>query len=745
MSTENNAYGTDGGLETINQEGKVPETRMANAERCQDFVRRLWDNDIDRSKKRSLVRGLVDGNRPYKPHLLRQAGRADACNVNWGTARTYLEAGSGAFYDLSSEAPGTVAVRTSYGDPEHREEYCRIMSAEADKIFRNDDEDWDFDMQHSQNEMVLHGRGPFFFEDKFNPFPRAVRDGALKVPEMTPASTKRWEVASVDFDYYPPELYSFIQNPDAAAQVGWDVPYTKLVIQNAMDVRQPDGKQYAWEWYQDQLKTNSLQYYDDSKVCRVAYVFTKEFDGTITQAIVEREQSSRTPTKYLFFHRGRFQSFREAVHPMYFDRGNGGLHHSVTGLGVKLYGPMEYENRLLCNLMDKAFAPKTLFKPTSTEAAQKMQLTKFGDWAIMGPGYEMIQNPIQGFLTDGLAMYRTSSDLMKSNLSSYRQQVPAQEGGNPPTKYQKQMEAAQASALSRTTINRYYAQLDVLYKEMVSRLCNLNSPNDYAKKYQKACIERGVPRECFGRIESVKAIRVVGEGSPFMRKQALQELTQIVGRLPEDGQNNWVNDTIAAHAGQASVERYNPSQKQKRMGDQQDVESSLQIAGMKVGMPPVIASSQNALRFAGAFLTAAVQAIQSVQQGAPLAEVVKFLDLCAPATLAHLKRIANDPIRKPVVQEMFKQWQQMSKIADGLKKKLQAQMQQQQQQQARAQQLQSDQSLKAAKVFGDLALKKQKQQEMLKQRSEAHRQNLALADSRTASEIDRANRLSMRQ
>jgi hypothetical protein len=737
-------YGTDGGLETISREGQVPETRMKKADAVVSFCRRMWDNDQRRSFKRALVKGLVDGNRPYKPHLLMAAGRADACNANWGTARTYMESGTGAFYDLASEAPGIVGIRTLHGDPDHIEDYCRIMSAEADKVFRNDEDDWDFEMQQSQNEMVLHGRGPFMFEDPFQVFPRSLHDGDLKVPERTPATTKRWEVFVADVDYYPPDLYNFIKDEKSAALVGWDVEFTKKVISNAMDVRQPDSRQYDWEFFAQELKNNSLSYYDDSKVCHLEFVFWKEFDGRITQTIVERESTSESQPKYLFIHVGRYEKFNQCIHPMYYDRGNGGYHHSVTGLGTKLYSPMEYENRLMCNLMDKAFAPKMLFKPTSSEATQRMQLAVHGDYAVLPAGWEAQQAPIQGFLTDGLAMYRTSSELMQSNLSSYRQ-APMQKDGNPETKYAKQMEASQASALSRTTINRYYAQLDVLYKEMVRRLCNINSPDDKAKAYQRACMEQGVPKECFGRIESVKAVRVIGEGSPFMRKQSVEELQPIVGRLPEEGAMAWTNDYIAAHCGQAAVQRYNPSQKRQRLPDEQHKEAMLQVASMRVGVPPTITSSQNALTFAGVFLTSCVQAIQSVQQGGPLPDVVKFLELAAPATIAQLRRIMNDPLRKPVVQEMLKQWKKMSKIADELKKKLAEQQQQAKQQQQAAEQQQSDQSLRAAKVAGDLVLKKQKQDASMKLKAQAHKQNLALNDARAASEIHRNNLLAFRE
>lgn len=726
------------GLETI-KGGIVPETRMKSGAQVQDFVRRLQDNDSKRNFKRSYVNGIVDGNPPYRNSKLVLAGRPEACNVNWGTGRTYLENGSGAFYDLSNEAPGFVAIRTSHGTAQQREDWSRIMGAKMDLLFSNDPV-WDFQMQVSQNAMVLHGCGPLIFEDPFAVWPRAVNCGDLKVPERTRADTHYWEVGSVDIDYYPPEVYDFIRQ-DGAAIAGWNLDFTQLVIENAMDVRQPDGRLYDWEFYQQELKNNSLSYYDDSLVCHLAHVFWKEFDGRITHAIVERENTAASEAQYLFLHIGRYKNFRECIHPMYFDRGNGGFHHSVTGLGVKMAGPMAYENRLLCNQMDKAFAPKCLFRPTTTESSIKFQLSTHGDWGLLPANYEVVQMPIQGLLSDGLAMYQTSSNLIRSNLSNYRQQVPQEQKGNPPTKFQKQLEASQQSSLSNTTYNRYYKQLDLLYSEIVRRACNINSPNEVAQRYQKMCMDEGVPEEAFGRIEQVQAVRVVGQGSAFMRKSAVSEIGAVVERMPEDGQANWLNDYIAASAGQAAVSRYNPPRVKDPMATDQQAEALQWVAAMKVGVQPVITASMNSVTYAGTFLEAAVQGLNSVKQGANPMEVVKFLNIIGPAIGAHIHRFGKDPLKKNLFQKMLQQWQQLEQLTKQLEKQVQAMMKKQQAQRQKTAQVLSEQQLAQLETGAKIADRAKKTQADLTLKAAKTRQQLALADATTASNIMNQNRL----
>lgn len=741
---------SSGSLLTLEQDGAVPECRMTDARATQNFVRRMIDNDVKRSYKRSRVNGLVDGNPPYKQSKLREAGRAEACNVNWGTGRSYLESGQGAFYDLATEAPSMITFRTAFGTPEQREQWSNLAAKEADRVLATED-DWDYDEQISQFDMVLHGCGPMFFEGPFNVLPRAVQSGDLKVPEFTRSTTKRWEVCMLQVSYNPAELYAFIKDEGAAKTLGWRPSYVKRVIANAMDIKQQAGIQYEWEYFQQELKNNSLSYYDDSKVCQLAFVFWKEFDGRITQAIVERNTSDGLETQYLFISPNKYESFEECVHPMYFDHGNGGYHHSVTGLGVKMYSAMEYQNRLYCNLCDKAFAPKILFRPTTTEATQKFSLAHMGDYAVMPRGFETQQGAVAGLMDDGLAMMGQLNQVMQNVLSSYRSPALSPKQGNPVTKFEKQLEAAMQSALSKTQFNRYYKQRDALISEIWRRLTLKDTTDERAKLFQKRCKDQGIDPKALTDIEYVGATRVVGQGSAFMRKQAIDALFPMAGSLPEDGRDNLLADKIAAEAGQAAVARYYPKRdaNDKTSSDQQ-AEALLWVSAMKTGIPPVVTSTQNPLTYAATFLKAATDSLKSLQAGADMMEVYQFLNIAGPAIVQQLQRFQNDPTRKPVFDQMLEQWQQLAKITDQLKNKIQQDQAAKNGQQQATQTALTDEQIKSQKAQNDIQLKSVKTAAQLKQSDEKHqqkmeqgRQNLVLADAKTATEIRLAHAKAM--
>lgn len=744
-------YGSEATLKTIEQspngEGMiVPRTRMSDPMMAQSYCRRLIDNDdAKRGFKRSKVNGLRDGNPPYSISDLKAAGRLDACSVNWGTARSYMESAGGAIYDLFTEAPGYVTIFTDYGNGEQQERWNSIISREVDRSLK-DTPVWDYEMSLSIDEMVWHGCGPLLFEDAWKPLPKAFLCGHLKVPEFTKSDTHYWESGMIEATYYPPELYAFIEDEAAARAVGWDVEYTKKVIANAMGLRNQVGSPHSWEFYQQELKNNSLSYYDEPRVCKVCHLFWQEFDGGITQVIVERNQATGgadSSIKFLFRHERRYRSWQEVIHPMYFDHGNGGYHHSVTGLGVKLYGAMEYENRLLCNLCDKAFAPKILFKPTTAQARQGFQLAQYGEFGVLPKDLDNIQSPVAGLMDDGMKLHGMIGNLVSSNLSSYRQQVPARKEGNPVTKFEKQYEASMQAALSKTQFNRFYEQLDQLYAEIYRRLANPNSPNEMAQEFQRRCKKAGVPMEALGRISRIQATRVVGQGSSFLRKSAIDALLPYAGALPENGRVRLIKDKIAAEAGQYAVDIYYPISK-ATTASSQEVEATQWVGVLKVGVPCPVGSEQNPAVYAGTFLGAAMAAIQSIPTGADPGEVLKFIEAAGPSIAAQLRRLSQDPTRVSVFEALSEQFKQLTALVDRLKALVAKAGAGRQAQQERTQQTLNDQQLKQLKTQSDIQIKQAKTQAQMAQSEQKHRlkmaqgvQSLTLDDARTAAEIER--------
>ncbi len=736
------------------------ETRMDNPldtrARIDSFINA--DNEGGRARKRAIVKGLVDGNPPYSHAKQLEAGRADMCNVNWRMAKAYLAAAWGAIYDLFSEAATYAVCYTEHGKGQEQSDWSQVITEGFDLAMKEDR--WlDYEMQNSIYDMVLYFCGPLMFNGVLDHRPRYNPCGYLLLPEFAKSKNEEWEECALRAYLTPHDLYSKILDESAARAAGWNPDAVKHSIMYSHPRTIEGGIYQNWEWHQQRLKNNSYWYSAEAKAIHTAHYFFREFPieeedmGRITHCIVDLSTDGQE--KYLFRHVRRFKSFDEVIHPMYYDNLGGGYHHSISGMGIEMYSAIAYQNKLICNLADKTFAPKMLFKPTTANAEEQFNLASFGDYARIPSGYDFVQVPFQGVLEDGIAFNREVSGIVSSNLSQYHPEL-KKEGGNPATATEVKYDAAQEARVAKTQMNHYYNQLDWMYGEIFRRISNLNLPNGVpgsaiAKRFQKYCKDRNVPLIALRKCKAV-ASRVIGQGNQFLRQQTLMNLMQYVARLPQSGQDKLIRDYIAAEGGQLLVNRYMPERDKGEFPTDHEMLAVLQISAARNGIAPVITESQNHVIYATAFLHAAAESAGSLSKGADPHGVALFLETIGPAIHKHLDTFKDDPTREAIYKELSKHFAQLAQTTDKIHQQV-AKMDQQQKadQQKRMQaqqQLLSDEAIKKREVDGKLAISNRKadrtaalrektQNFNLSLKAQQHQQDLAINDAKTAAEIRR--------
>lgn len=739
--------------ETIEPSGQPPETRIGSANQARAIYERLWRSDLmSRSPKRALVKGLVDGNPPYRQRDLDNAGRSHQCNINFRTAESYLENAVGAFYDTHNEAStfAQIKLKTSYGTPEKIKYWSDCVTLNFDWLLRCEDS-FDYNVQVSQGDMVLFGKGPMVFQDVFDWRPTSLGSDQLYLPERTRSDTAYWEYAAVTMEYLADELWCRIRNEKEAAMLGWNVERVKQAIILASPESAKGGMWRSWEWHQQQLKNGAIDYTASCNTISVVHVFCREFakageeEGKITHTMVVRNTSGTDQSDTFLFQKiGRFENWKQCIHPMYYDRGGGGFHHSVIGLGIKMYSVFELQNRTLCNGADKVFAPKTLFKAMNSSAKEDFSIEQHAEYGVVTEGFEVQQTPIAGYAEEVFAFNRELSNLASSNLSSYRTNLTEPTRGNPETATKVQLDASKEAALQKTQLTRYLLQKDSLYTEMFRRASNTTSATSpggkRAMEFLERCKKAGVPLAAMKDPEWVKATRTVGQGSEFLRQQSVEFLFgTVTPTLPESGRANLIKDVIASRAGKDAVERYYPEQEASRLPDDQYAWAMGQVADMKIGVPAVVTDSQNPAIFAQTFVDAADQAVQTLEQGANPMEVASFLDLAGQAIGAHLQRMSGDKTRAALVKDLTEKWKQLAQIHDQLIQQIQRQQEQQQKEAQRRQQeqaaMQSDFALAKQRQDFELSLKAEKTRAGILDKNIKTRAGLAMTDAKTAQGI----------
>lgn len=706
-------------------------SKIDSSESACAFVSLLRSADTKRSQVRSKVKGIVDGNPPFNQAGLTADGQGYRTNVNFREAEQYLGLAVGAFYDLFSEAP-TLATCICEMEDEKAADYSQIITAEFDKLQRKD-ASFDSEVQLHQHEMVLYGNGPIFFENQFDWRCKSLRSAALLVPEGSKADVETWPSCVVLTPYKPDELYRCIGNEDAAASIGWNLKKVKESIIAATPATKDAMR--IWEWHQQQLRNNTVLYSARASQITAAHVFVKEDSGKISHYIVDEAHQDG----FLYEKRDKYENWNQFINPLYYDKGDG-EHHSVKGMGIKMYSIMELKNRSKCNLVDAAsFRGQTLIQPNNANAMTNATIIPKGPYSIVPPDFTIVNQQATGILDAPLALDHELDNILAGNLSQYRQRI-EKPNGNPRTAYEIQAILAQQSTIGKTQISRYYTQLDAVYSEKFRRAVNCTgSENEYCKmasEFRSNCKKKGVPEEALNKC-CVKATRVVGQGSSAMRSQSLESMVPISGAFPPAGQQNLVKDIIAAKVGQSMLSRYYPDNHMSATEQDQAALATLERTAIKEGVIPLVTGSQDHLVHAQIHINDGAGAVQAIEhnQGATQ-EIAAYMIGLVQHTAEHMSALQKDQLHQKEFAALKPQFQKLMKIASDLASHAQAQggegEQGQQQAGPSREEMMKQRSFEADQQRKDATVKADIQRKSIKAQ-----QDMALKDAKTAAAIRR--------
>lgn len=739
--------------------GQAPKRRIKDASSAQTIVANIWQANKQRMLKNAAIQGMFDGNPPYNASKLRAAGRAADANFNTLEAKALLSTACVPYYDLFAGGERYVDIRCDHVNERDSARYSGILSEEYDRMLQ----DWagfDTTMQEVITDFVAFGKGYTVFDDPKSWRFHKIAYYRVLVPDATPIDLERAELLIVLQDWTVAELNKKIRDENAARNAGWNINETKDAIESAVpvDPAVPDDAVAA----QQQLRDNDLYISARSSTVQTATIYVREFGGKWSELMVRRDQipvssvnNDVSDPEFMFKAYDRYESIRQILNPFFFEVRDGSW-NGASGLGRDIFSIMQLQDRLACTQANAVMMRNSLvLQPKSGLDKQRLNLMQVGAITWVPEGVEVLQSTILGDIASTVEVDRELRMRVERNTGIYRPTL--EKGpGNPATLGEFQMKFAQATVLSVSAVNRFYAQMDRLYQEQYKRVTaeGINeSAGEWAKAaiaFRKRCLDRGVPPETFKKIKSVRAWRNIGNGSVSMRQQTLQNFMGIYPMLPAGGQQNLLADVIGVSSSQSQVDRYLPPNELAKLPTDQEAMAMLENAAIKIGAPVTWTPSQNNIIHAQTHLVAASQAAASLQQGANKYDVLAYMDALGAHIAIHLQRESQNPTTSEAVKALTQQWQQLAQVADKLRMMIEREQQEQAELQEQKQEVLTDQQIKAMEMQGKLALKKENQDANLALKREkfmadmmmkgaSHEQAMALADADMAAQITRKN------
>lgn len=745
------------------------KTRLQKANRARDIVDRIVADSDQRDRFFRKLRAQLDGNPPYNQSELVRNGQAYRANYNTMEAESMQDTAVSPHYDIYNA--GQVYFHIAYDQkkiaqsPELVDGYSKTVTAIANRMV---DEWYGFDANNQPciSDTVWFGKGFLMWEDEQNWRYKYVAQHRVKVPNTASNNIDELTVMVILQDYRLDELWGYIKNAKESEARGW---HSKTVMEAISNAQPKDPQTSAtgdvdYMAIQQQLNDNDIWFGYTNEQVRCAHIYNREFDDKITHSIItldrlKRNEGNRDEPKshaeaqqqardnppefqddFLFQKVGQYDNWRQAIAPFFLKNSSGSWNGS-SGLGKSVYAMLQVKNRLECSTDDLAFIATMIgLQSKSGKSMEQAALIPFGPFLQIPPDFDVQQATIRGNLEDPLSCITHKDQLLQRNTGVYRQPLMDRDRGNPPTLGQVQLAYQDRAQLTNSMVSRRYRDQDKCYTEVVRRMF-------MDDEFKKRCRAQGLPDECLKHenVDSVKASRVIGNGSPQNRLLAIQQTGSVFNRLPEGGQNNWIDDLIAAAGDKTLVDRWNPRPSSKSGNDHQrmaELENGVIAAGGAVNP----SDTDNDVIHLDQHIAAKALALQSAQQGADPLKIVDFVDRMGGHEQTHWQRLQQDKSREAQFKALAQTNMQLVKMADELRGHVDKSMAQRQENAQKARQAQMDPMTqvkvqqtrqKMAHIEAKFRQSYQNKELQAEQDRRKAEQDMILKDATTAAEIRR--------
>lgn len=729
-----------GDLTPMTSEGAIPKERLSDPEHGRAIVTRLVEQNREREQRWAVIKGMFDGNPPYDPVRRRNEGEAWRANFNTLEGKALRSNALTPYYDLFSSSPHYFTVELK---PERDPEGVkgRIITEAFDDALKS----WDsFQTIFWQmlTDYVGFGRGFIYWPDPLDWKFRTIPHHRVLFPAETSVNMEEWELVVLRHRWTVNQLWNYVRDEESARSIGWQPESVRALLSNLITSVRPTHSAMDW---QQQLRDSDIYAGIQYPMVDVAAIYVREFSGKWSCYLVAENDyrhsvSDSKKVGWLYRAHEAVDDLSQKLAPYLFEVNEPHV-NNLSGLGRDIVNIMRYKDRLRCAQADNVMLrTSVLLQAKDASARQKLGLVRLGGMTVIPEGFEVQQSTVMGDLEGSLAVNRDLDALVQNNTGVYHAQM-VKPTGNPRTAREVELAYSQATILTTSAINRFYAQHDRFGRELFRRLTDpaIKALDPIAQEFHARLRQAKItPNDL--RQAKVRAMRSIGNGSQSMRLNAFLQFAPFLALLPPKGQELFVTEFASHLFGESKVNAWMAPP----VPGTDEWQATQENASMNVGVAPVLAPEQDDITHARVHMQAAVAGLRAaVAQQADPANALGFLSIAVPHMAQHIQRIGG-PGREAIKKQFTEALQTIADGADKLKERV-AEIEKRRQEQMRAalqaQLIETAQDpvtqIKIAEARSRMQRAQEKHELMMQQRAEMAQQEIQLKDAKTASEIQR--------
>lgn len=522
---------------------KLP-SRLSSA----DTVRNLHKDLIGGDQKNEIayvrVQAAKDGEAPYNQAALIANGQGGNCNVNFLLMADRIDTCNSGYLDLICSSKQLVTIETEFGETTERYANNRTIAAELSRTIRK----WKgfkLGMGLIIDLFDTHGVGIAYRPDPGNFRFKVASLRDFQIPRQTPATEEAIPYAIAREDVMVTDLYDKIRDPKVAVDLGWNPPAVQKAI-NRATVASSTGQIGEMERVQRQVKNNDLLTEHKFEHVKCLNGWFKEFDGSYTFVIVDRDDPGGEP---LFRKNNHYDSADKAFTFFCYNFGNG-TYHGIRGLGNTIFAQTQFYDRALCKSADAAIAATTTWATVGSDRdLQELAFQYFGPLALIKGNVEFVQRVHPDLSMTVMPVLGEIKGMIDQSSSRFR---PQKNGGEA---YQNRLnteaEAEETASGNSGPLELFYMSFDVLLREMCRLIINGPKSDPLVKEFHQRCAKAGITKEILDSIDhdSTYAFRAFGAGSAAARTLGFMRMLQLYPNLDPVGQKRLLHQIVASIVG----------------------------------------------------------------------------------------------------------------------------------------------------------------------------------------------------
>lgn len=667
-------------IQTVDEHGEPVKKRIVNAASAHSIFTKMVDNDAQRSKERSKIKGMIDGQRPYSEKELRDKGQAWRSNVNWREAEGLVDGNTNSYtklvMELSEFVDVNVSRRAPFVDPEG--EFGSIIAEEYSAEMKR----WPRlipTYMIMAGQLHRYGKGSYVWSDPYNWQYKAVKVGNVFLPDDANVILDDNDILMIAGKLSPTEAYRLINN-DMAESMGWKIDALKaaLVKMYTNPEEEKTMASLAGEWEDMQYKISTKQIGLDDPAFRkmnVVYVYEKSLtDKKVRMSIIRHDEMT---DEYLFDKEDAYDNFNQVAALFVLNYGEGD-YHDIRGLGKKMYAHVETSNRLMNSIVDGTFVQNSLLMTGNADGVGEiMKIKRIGPYTLMPDGLTLVQQNLNPRMDGSIAVRSMLSQSLTNNTGANKTQP--ETGSVARVAADVRYRASKEQDFSANERMIFYSQWNWFHLETMRRMLNPDYPATWAGKEEadrfiENCVARGVPRELLNiDYLEVTARQSLGIGSSLDQDTATKELMTMVSSMGPKEAHTALRDRCAVLVGYSNVDRYFPNRGDQMRTNDHSL-AQLENNDLMEGQSCIVGSDQPHIIHATMHLEKLVMVGEQYSQlpeETDLGSLARYFIAAVEHTTEHLAIASSNPVYKDDAETLEPSLMAVAKIRDEILREVQ--------------------------------------------------------------------------